>query len=183
MAGVAALVALALAAAAPAAAQGGLTAEGLTEGLESQLGLGASRSLGEGRSLGVAPADGAQDDTPGEYRRLPEGQELSTAIAFDFDSAVIRADQEPVLAVICEGIRAAEVPRVRIVGHTDASGPEAYNETLSRLRAEEVRRHLVERCEVAPERLEAIGVGEGFPLRGADPAADENRRVEFQALG
>ena len=76
-----------------------------------------------------------------------------------------------------------QVARFQIIGHSDASGPEAYNLSLSLLRAAEVRRHLVATCGLPAERLEAIGVGEGFPIDTADPRADANRRVEFQALG
>ena len=32
-------------------------------------------------------------------------------------------------------------------------------------------------------KLEAIGMGETAPFNSADPRADVNRRVEFQALG
>jgi outer membrane protein OmpA-like peptidoglycan-associated protein len=41
----------------------------------------------------------------------------------------------------------------------------------------------VDDCGVDPSRLEAIGAGEDFPFNAQNPRADENRRVEFQALG
>ena len=71
---------------------------------------------------------------------------------------------------------------LRIVGHTDASGPAGYNQKLSVLRAEEVQRFFVNDCGIAPDRLQAIGVGEQFPYDDARPAAGANRRVEFQAM-
>ena len=75
-----------------------------------------------------------------------------------------------------------DVEMFRIVGHTDAAGSASYNERLSLLRAEEVKRHLVSDCGIAETRLQAVGVGEQFPLDKDDPRADVNRRVEFQAL-
>ncbi|WP_292266234.1 hypothetical protein [Marivita sp.] len=54
---------------------------------------------------------------------------------------------------------------------------------MSLLRAKEVKRHLVTECGIPENRLEAIGMGESAPFNAADPRSDENRRVEFQALG
>ena len=51
------------------------------------------------------------------------------------------------------------------------------------LRAQEVKRHLVSDCGIAETRLKAVGLGESAPYNENDPRADENRRVEFQALG
>jgi outer membrane protein OmpA-like peptidoglycan-associated protein len=75
-----------------------------------------------------------------------------------------------------------DVEVFRIVGHTDAVGSPAYNDRLSLLRAQEVKRHLVGDCGIAEERLEAVGVGQRHLLNPDDPAAQENRRVEFQAI-
>ena len=71
----------------------------------------------------------------------------------------------------------------QIIGHTDSSGSAAYNERLSLLRAQEVRRHLISSCGVAEDMLKAIGMGETAPFNQDNTRADENRRVEFQALG
>ena len=79
-------------------------------------------------------------------------------------------------------IESIDIQLFRIVGHTDSSGSESYNDKLSKLRAEEVKRHMVDDCGIEPTRLEAIGVGERHPFDKSNPRADENRRVEFQAL-
>ena len=73
--------------------------------------------------------------------------------------------------------------RFRIVGHTDASGGDTVNQPLSERRAEAVRAYLIERHGVAPERLEATGMGAREPLDPADPRAAGNRRVEIVNLG
>ena len=150
-----------------------LTADEIRRALESQRGL---------KFEPVGDDEPDDDDAGSDYVELPVDEQLNVRIRFDFDSAVIRADQEALLGALCDGVRTADVGRIRIVGHTDASGPEAYNAGLSRLRAEEVRRHLVERCGIDASRLEAIGVGEEHLLDGVDPRGDENRRVEFQRL-
>ena len=67
-----------------------------------------------------------------------------------------------------------------IEGHTDATGPESWNERLSRRRAHVVFRQLVSRG-VDPGRLQAIGTADTNPL--ADNATNggraKNRRVAF----
>lgn len=114
---------------------------------------------------------------------LPVEEQVNINIAFDFDSAALREDQKPKLVELCGAMKALEQETFRILGHTDASGPEDYNQRLSLLRAEEVKRYLVGDCGIPPDRLLATGVGERFLLDKDDPLADVNRRVEFQLIG
>ncbi|WP_343079609.1 OmpA family protein [Ostreiculturibacter nitratireducens] len=116
------------------------------------------------------------------YVELAPDEQINIQIRFDFDSAALRDDEKPKLATLCEVMKTVDVQQFRIVGHTDASGSANYNEKLSLLRAQEVKRHLVGNCGIPDEKLEAVGVGEQFPLDKEDPNADANRRVEFQAL-
>ncbi|MEM0937142.1 MAG: OmpA family protein [Pseudomonadota bacterium] len=147
------------------------------------------------RGLSIAPTTSgdaavtATDDSAAttvaateEYTQVPVEDQVAIQISFDFDSSALRADQKPKLATLCEAMQSFSEGGFRIVGHTDASGSASYNERLSLLRAEEVKRHLVSDCGISETRLEAVGVGEAFPLDGDDPNADANRRVEFQAL-
>ena len=113
---------------------------------------------------------------------VPKEEQVNVNVSFDFDSAALRADQKPKLVALCSALKAADVQKIRILGHTDASGSAAYNERLSKLRAEEVKRFLSTDCDYPEDRMEAQGVGERFPFDPADPKADVNRRVEFQAL-
>jgi outer membrane protein OmpA-like peptidoglycan-associated protein len=117
-----------------------------------------------------------------EYTQLGEDETIAVQITFDFDSAALRGDQKGKLGNLCAAMQSADVGLFRIIGHTDASGSASYNERLSLLRAQEVKRHMVNECGISESKLEAIGVGEEFPSNTANPRADENRRVEFQAL-
>ena len=90
---------------------------------------------------------------------VPEEERVYVNIAFDFDSAALREDQKPKLASLCAALKAADVKMIRILGHTDASGSVEYNERLSKLRAEEVKRHLTSNCGFPAERMDAQGVG------------------------
>jgi OOP family OmpA-OmpF porin len=116
------------------------------------------------------------------YVELDKSEQVNFQIAFDFDSAALRDDQKPMLSALCEVMNAIDVEKFRIVGHTDASGSADYNQRLSQLRAEEVKRFLVSDCGIADSRLEAVGVGMDFLLDKEDPRSDVNRRVEFQAM-
>lgn len=148
------------------------------------------------RGLVLAPSGGNSSETtaatttsveaePNEttHVEFAQDEQVNIQVSFDFDSASLRADQKPKLATLCQVMKTADVGLFRIVGHTDASGSDNYNERLSLLRAQEVKRFLVSDCGIAETRLEAIGVGEQFLFDKDDPNADANRRVEFQALG
>ncbi len=126
-----------------------------------------------------AAANGGQ---PLVFGQLDPELQVNLHISFGFDSAALSADEKPKLSAMCQVLEQSDINVIRIVGHTDTSGPEDYNERLSVLRAREVARHLTEDCGVDPSRLETVGMGERFPYNANDPRSEENRRVEFQAL-
>jgi OmpA-OmpF porin, OOP family len=114
--------------------------------------------------------------------KMPANLGVNVSIEFAFDSAALDDAQKPKLQKLCNVMKKADINLFRIIGHTDASGSDDYNERLSRLRAEEVQRFFINECGIASTRLEAVGLGERFLIQGTDPDSDQNRRVEFQAL-
>lgn len=70
--------------------------------------------------------------------------------------------------------------RVALVGHTDATGSLAGNIALSERRAKSVMARLVSDYGVAPEQLEAEGIGYLAPIASnqTDEGRTQNRRVE-----
>lgn len=66
--------------------------------------------------------------------------------------------------------------RVRIEGHTDATGNPRINQTLSKKRAQAVADYLVSEG-LAAQRFEVVGYGASKPLPNVAPQAAENRRV------
>lgn len=123
-----------------------------------------------------------ENETAVTFGRLDPDLQVNLFVKFEFDSASIEDDQKPTLDRMCTVMRDSDIGVFQIVGHTDTSGSDEYNEQLSRLRAEEVARYLVGSCDIAANRLSTLGLGERFPINEANPRADENRRVEFQAL-
>lgn len=124
-------------------------------------------------------AEGAP--VPVAYTELDKTEQINFRIGFDFDSAVLRDGEKEKLGALCAALTEID-GTFRIVGHTDAAGTDAYNEKLSLLRAEEVKRYLTGDCGIDAARLEAVGVGKRFLYNEEDPRSEENRRVEFQAL-
>ena len=176
-----------------AGAQGtdGPSEEEILRAFESQTrGLKIAPAPAEGtggapQESAAAPSAGMATDTGASVAldAVPREDQVNVNIAFDFDSAALRTDQRPRLDALCNAMQASEARVFRVLGHTDSSGSAAYNERLSLLRAQEVRRYLINECGIEAERLVAAGAGEQFPFDAEDPAADVNRRVEFQVVG
>ncbi|SDE44203.1 OmpA family protein [Ruegeria marina] len=138
---------------------------------------------GQTTTAGESMTPAASDpNKPLVFGQLDPELQVNLHIKFGFDSAALSESEKPKLETLCTVLRTSDINVIRIVGHTDSSGSDEYNERLSVLRAKEVARHLVQNCGVDAGRLETVGMGERFPFNSADPKADENRRVEFQAL-
>lgn len=156
-----------------------LTAEELAAKFMAQQ---ATRGLVIAPSGDTAAADADPSALPADttFVALDPSAQVNFQIKFAFDSAALAEDEAAKLTTLCEVIKASDIPQFKIIGHTDASGTDTYNQNLSLLRAEEVKRHLVDDCGVPDGKLVAEGLGEAFPLDPNDPRADVNRRVEFQ---
>ncbi len=70
-----------------------------------------------------------------------------------------------------------------IIGHTDATGSEAYNMNLSERRAAAVRNYLMRRASVDSSRLNHWGRGEEELKLPGNPHAAVNRRVQLVNAG
>ncbi len=70
-----------------------------------------------------------------------------------------------------------------IVGKVDASGSATYNQALSTKRAASVRRYLVERHQIKPDLLMAVGKGETELYDANKPNSNINRRVRVKHAG
>jgi OmpA-OmpF porin, OOP family len=99
-------------------------------------------------------------------------------INFDFDKANIKPEAEPVLDAAVEVLKENPDVKVRVSGHTDGIGAEAYNQGLSERRAKSVRDYLIAHG-IDGSRLTAVGFGKSQPVadnKTKDGRA-QNRRV------
>ena len=105
-------------------------------------------------------------------------------IRFEFDSAELAPSAERQIEVLGEALAGPRLAAydIRIVGHTDARGDAAYNQRLSRERAEAVRRRLLQDHGLDAVRIQAEGKGESELLDRLPPNAAEHRRVEIIAV-
>ena len=106
--------------------------------------------------------------------------DLSSEVSFDIDSARINRGFYSSLDKVANVL--AEYPQtaVHIIGHTDSTGSDAYNHTLSMKRATSVKRYLT-RQGVHEPRTRTEGRGENVPV-ATNATADgrsRNRRVEI----
>jgi outer membrane protein OmpA-like peptidoglycan-associated protein len=107
--------------------------------------------------------------------------EIDDKVYFELDRAVIQVQSHELLnQVAAVVVSHPELRRVRIEGHTDSRGDDAYNQRLSAQRADAVRTYLIN-AGVDPGRLQAVGHGESKPVDKAENEAawEKNRRVEF----
>lgn len=113
--------------------------------------------------------------------RVGEGIKITmdSAILFDFNSSTLRANSVEDLRSLAVSLQEYDNTDVLIVGHTDATGSEEYNQALSERRSNAAAAVLMENG-VAPARVTMQGLGELEPI--ADNATTEgrqaNRRVE-----
>lgn len=109
---------------------------------------------------------------------------IDNVLLFDFDSAQLKSGAADVLDSSYAKFKGKDaVKSVVITGHTDSTGPEAYNQRLSERRANAVRSYLISQGADA-SKLEARGAGESQPAYGNDTKEGRamNRRVEFQVI-
>ena len=101
-------------------------------------------------------------------------------VLFDTGAATLKPGADLALNRLAEFMRDNEKMRVIVEGHTDSQGADSYNEELSRERARAVADALAGRG-IAPDRIEALGRGETYPVATNDSSAgrQQNRRVEI----
>lgn len=116
-----------------------------------------------------------------EVERYGEGLLITFAsgLLFDFDSDVVKGAARTNLSELAASLREYPETEVLIVGHTDSTGSDSYNMSLSHRRSEAARNYLVSQG-VNASRIRVEGRGESEPITSNETAAGQaqNRRVE-----
>jgi OOP family OmpA-OmpF porin len=103
---------------------------------------------------------------------------------FDFDKSVLKPEGKAKLDDLVSKVKAINLEVIIAVGHTDATGADAYNQKLSVARSEAVKAYLVSKG-IEKNRVYTEGKGEKQPV--ADNKTKEgrakNRRVEIEVVG
>ena len=127
-------------------------------------------------------AEALEEELPGaEVERVGEGIQVTfdSGILFDFDSYNLREEARNHLTDLAASLNEYPDSEVLIVGHTDSSGADDYNQTLSERRAEAAGNYLL-RAGVLPSRVKTMGLGETEPATSneTEEGMQQNRRVE-----
>ena len=126
-----------------------------------------------GSGVDVTPVDNGQ----AILVNLPEG------VTFDVGSYNLKPEFRATLDKVADSLKQYPDSLIDVYGHTDSTGSEAYNQTLSENRARTVANYL-QMQGVNPARIRSQGYGETMPV--ADNATDEgrrkNRRVEIKIV-
>jgi len=109
---------------------------------------------------------------------------LNADTFFDFDKAVIKTEGRQVLDQVAAQVAQLNLETLIATGHTDSTGPAAYNQGLSERRANAVKAYLVEKG-IPTDRIYVEGKGASQPIasNATREGRAQNRRVEIEVIG
>jgi len=136
---------------------------------------------------GDADGDGVTDDKD-LCPNTPAGEQvdafgcvkvISLKVNFGFDKDAITPEFDTRIQQVAAVLNSEKDYKVKLEGHTDATGPAGYNMNLSEKRVKKVVNRLVE-LGVARDRITADWFGETRPIanNGTKEGRAENRRVD-----
>ncbi|WHI47539.1 OmpA family protein [Microbulbifer sp. JMSA004] len=104
-------------------------------------------------------------------------------ITFGTNRADIRTDFYDTLESVTVVLQEFDKTAIRVSGHTDSTGSDVYNQSLSEQRANSVASFFSGQG-VSSGRVQAVGYGERYPIASNDSEAGRqaNRRVELELL-
>ena len=108
---------------------------------------------------------------------LPDG------VTFDVDSSTLKPQFRSTLDQISQSLQQYPNSLIDVYGHTDSTGSDQYNQSLSQRRAQTVADYLIMRG-VSSARIRSQGYGETMPIATNDTEQGRalNRRVEIKIV-
>lgn len=134
-----------------------------------------------GRYMDKQAEEIRKDMKGAKVERVGEGILITfdSGLLFDVNSYQLRSNTRQNLEELARILNKYDDTEVLIQGHTDSTGSDDLNLTLSENRAKSVSNHLLLKG-VTSERLVPMGMGEGYPVADNETNAGRqaNRRVE-----
>lgn len=120
----------------------------------------------------------------------PQTVSFSADTLFEFDKATLRPEGQRELDNFVNKLSGVEYDTIKVIGHTDRIGSEAYNLDLSKRRAASVENYLMTRG-VPDHKISSEGRGESDPVTTVEqcqgkkliPCYQPDRRVEVEVTG
>jgi OOP family OmpA-OmpF porin len=172
---------------------GGNLVSGSTRGIKLGGSAPAAQAPSVARPVSTSPAPrpqvahGAAAPATAEASAPVAGPSVNLTVNFPTGSAELTPSARASLDALGKALASNDLAnfRFRIEGHTDNVGSREENLSLSQRRAEAVVSYLASQFNVAPTRLEAVGMGQEQPLVSTPPQTPEarNRRVQVINLG
>lgn len=102
------------------------------------------------------------------------------SVMFAYDSADLTPGAQQQLHTLMGKLNDPSVASIKVIGHTDSRGSDAYNQGLSERRASSVAEYLISQG-LAPQKITSQGRGEQEPIASneTDVGRAQNRRVEL----
>lgn len=108
---------------------------------------------------------------------------MPSNVTFAFDSSAVQPQFRPTLDQVAQTLTSYNQTYIDVLGHTDSTGTDAYNQALSERRAQSVSDYLSMRG-VARARMGIRGYGETQPIASneTEDGRSRNRRVEIKVV-
>ena len=105
---------------------------------------------------------------------------LNGNVLFAYNQSELMPQARSELDSLMAKLQNADVASIKVIGHTDSQGSDAYNQKLSERRASSVAAYLLSQG-LAPNKLTSEGRGESQPVADNDTEEGraQNRRVEL----
>ena len=130
---------------------------------------------------GGAPLPALTESKACNTQACLEEEKINLLIEFDFNKAVVKKEFYPNVDAVGAFMKKNEKVSILLEGNTDNIGSAKYNQKLSEKRADAVKKYLVDKFKIAPERIKTVGYGFSKPV--ADNKTPEgrykNRRVQM----
>lgn len=153
------------------------------------------------KAASVDTVPGGTAVTVGKAAAIVRGEKVKAAgmvveqvvipnVEFAFDSAELSTEFKSTLDSASEFLKPHRpllregLGELKVIGHTDSVGPEAYNQALSERRARSVADHLIAQDPTREAFIRVVGRGESEPIADNDTEAgrQKNRRVVLQVV-
>lgn len=158
-------------------AKKGKTAKGVLIGAA----IGGAAGAAIGAYMDKQAREIQRDLKNARVERVGEGILITfdSGLLFDVDSYALRSGTRANLNDLAKTLNKYSDTNILVQGHTDNTGTDEHNQTLSENRAKAVSNYLMQQ-KITPDRLNTMGFGESEPIADNNTTAgrQQNRRVE-----